>query len=166
MVNQINPNDPYEPIPADNLHDRPRAGVPDRSHGDGIPQADPELAEGRASGSRIAVFALGIAVVLGAVFYGLNSTSSGPAGTSTTASQTALSQPENAPAKPPSPTNNIADSNPAKPATTPGIRDVTPYNNGNNQPGVTTGAAPARAEPPANAPTGSEIDRAKNGTGN
>ena len=35
-------------------------------------QADPELAEGPASGGRVAMFAIAIAVVLGAVFYGLN----------------------------------------------------------------------------------------------
>jgi hypothetical protein len=35
-------------------------------------QADPELAEGPASGGRVAMFALAIALVLGSVFYGLN----------------------------------------------------------------------------------------------
>ena len=35
-------------------------------------QADPELAEGPASGGKIAMFAVAIALVLGAVFYGLN----------------------------------------------------------------------------------------------
>ena len=43
-----------------------------------------------ASGGRIAIFAVGIAVVLGAVFYGLNNTSVEKAGTSPTA-QTAQS---------------------------------------------------------------------------
>ena len=41
-------------------------------------QADPELAEGPASGTKIAMFAVAIAVVLGAVFYGLNNTSVQP----------------------------------------------------------------------------------------
>ena len=44
-------------------------------------QADPELAEGPASGAKVAMFAVAIAVVLGAVFYGLNNTSVNQAGT-------------------------------------------------------------------------------------
>ena len=165
MTNQINPNDPHQPAAADGFGDRPHAKAHD--HAPSVTQVDPQLREGPAGGSRIAVFAIGIAVVLGAVFYGLNGASNGPAGTSTTASQTSTAQPDNAQAKPPSPTNNIADSNPGKPsAASPAVRDVTPYNNGNSQPGVTTGAASARGEPPASAPRGSEIDRAKNGTGN
>ena len=51
-------------------------------------QADPELAEGPASGGKIAVFAIAIAVVLGAVFYGLNNSSINQAGTSSTAQNT------------------------------------------------------------------------------
>ncbi|MGJ5204879.1 hypothetical protein [Bradyrhizobium sp. HKCCYLR20261] len=38
-------------------------------------QPDPELTEGRASTGRMAAYALGIAILLGAVFYGLNSAS-------------------------------------------------------------------------------------------
>ena len=41
-------------------------------------QADPELAEGPASGGKVAMFAIAIAVVLGAVFYGLNNTTRQP----------------------------------------------------------------------------------------
>jgi len=88
-------------------------------------QIDPELAEGPASGGRIAMFAVAIAVILGAVFYGLNNWSINPAGTpSSTAQNTAQ------PSPPPGP---------------PGMRDVTPH--ANTAPGVTTGAAPA--SPPA-----------------
>ena len=47
-------------------------------------QADPELAEGPASGAKVAMFAVAIAVVLGAVFYGLNNTSVNQAGTAPT----------------------------------------------------------------------------------
>ena len=83
-------------------------------------QADPELAEGPASGSRVAMFAVGIALVLGAVFYGLNNTSIHQAGTSTA---------QNAPQVSP-------------PAAPPGMRDVTPR--ANTEPGVTTGAATGR----------------------
>jgi hypothetical protein len=88
-------------------------------------QPDPELAEGPASGGKIAMFAIAIAVVLGAVFYGLNNTTINQAGT-TPPSQTAQTQPAN-------------------PSAPPGMRDVTPKSN--NQPGMTTGAAPARPAP-------------------
>ena len=88
-------------------------------------QPNPELAEGPASGGKIAMFAIAIAVVLGAVFYGLNNTTINQAGT-TPPSQTAQTQPAN-------------------PAAPPGMRDVTPKSN--NQPGMTTGAAPARPAP-------------------
>ena len=76
-------------------------------------QPDPELAEGPASGAKIAMFAVAIAVVLGAVFYGLNNTSVNQATTSP-ASQTAQTQPAN-------------------PAAPPGMRDVTPR--ANSEPG-------------------------------
>ena len=108
-------------------------------------QADPELGEGPASGGKVAAFAIAIAVVLGAVFYGLNNTSMNPAGTGSTAT---------APA-----TQSTAQNNPA-----PAVRDVTPRSN--TEPGMTTGAAPAQpaqpAQPPKNAPTGTEVDRSAN----
>ena len=44
-------------------------------------QPDPELAEGPASGGKIAMFAVAVALVLGAVFYGLNNSSINHAGT-------------------------------------------------------------------------------------
>lgn len=46
-------------------------------------QADPELAEGPASGSRIALFAIALVAILGAVFYGLNSSTTTPEPAST-----------------------------------------------------------------------------------
>jgi hypothetical protein len=96
-------------------------------------QADPELAEGPASGGKVAMFAIAIAVVLGAVFYGLNNTTINQAGT-TPAEKTAQTAPS------------------ANPAAPPGMRDVTPKSN--RESGMTTGAAPARpADPaPANPP--------------
>ena len=90
-------------------------------------QPDPELTEGRASNAKVAMFALAIAVVLGAVFYGLNNSSINQAGT-TPASQTAQTQPANPPAAPP------------------GMRDVTPRPN--TGAGTTTGAAPSQPSPP------------------
>jgi hypothetical protein len=96
-------------------------------------QPDPELAEGPASGAKIAMFAIAIAVVLGAVFYGLNNTSVNQAGT-TPPSQSAQNQP----------------ANPASPSTMP---------KANTEPGTTTGAATNRPTPPQSKPTGQEVDR-------
>jgi hypothetical protein len=75
------------------------------------------------------MFAVAIAVVLGALFYGLNNTTVNQAGTS--------------------PPNQTAQTQPANPAAPPGMRDVTPRSN--NQPGTTTGAATNRPSttPPA-----------------
>jgi hypothetical protein len=137
MAYERNPNDPYRPELADD--ELRRTERLDREL-----QADPELGEGPASGGKVAMFAIAIAVVLGAVFYGLNNSSMNPAGTGSTAT---------APA-----TQNTAQSNP--PAAPPGMRDVTPRSNA--EPGVTTGAAPARPQQPANAPTGAEVDRSAN----
>jgi hypothetical protein len=121
MAYQRNPNDPYRPnvdLADDELQ---------RMRMDSELQADPELGEGPASGGKVAAFAIAIAVVLGAVFYGLNNSSMNLAGTGSTAT---------APA-----TQNTAQTNPAAP---PGMRDVTPR--ANTEPGMTTGAAPARPQ--------------------
>ena len=138
MVYPRNPNDPYRPDMADD--ELRRTERMDREL-----QADPELSEGPATGGKVAMFAIAIALVLGAVFYGLNNTSMNPAGTGTTAT---------APA-----TQSTAQNNPATPS--PAVRDVTPRSN--TEPGMTTGAAPAQpAQPPQNAPTGTEVDRSAN----
>jgi hypothetical protein len=136
MAYERNPNDPYRPTETyrPNLADdelRREARI------DNELQADPELAEGPASGGKVAMFALAIAVVLGAVFYGLNNSSINQAGTSSTAQNTTQTSP---------------------PAAPPGMRDVSPR--ANTQPGTTTGAAPA--QPPASAPTGADINRSGN----
>ena len=93
-------------------------------------QPDSELAEGPASGGRIALLAVAIAIVLGVVFYGLNNTSTHSPGTNT--------------AQTPSANQSTAQTSP--PPVPPGVRDVTPHNN--TQPGVTTGAAPAQPQQP------------------
>jgi hypothetical protein len=137
MANERIPNDPYR---STNDLDRPtRAGDELRSPAqfDNELQPDPELAEGPAGGGRIALFAIAIAVVLGAVFYGLNNTNINQASTA-----------------PPAQTAQTQSTPPAPP---PGTRDVTPH--ANSQPGVTTGAATNRPTPPAAGATGSEIDR-------
>ena len=118
-----NPNDPYRAnLSDDEIRSQARINSLDNEI-----QADPQLAEGPASGAKIAMFAIAIAVVMGALFYGLNNTSVNEAGT-TPSSQTAQTQP-------------------ATPAAPPGMRDVTPKSN--NQPGMTTGAAPPRPAAPS-----------------
>lgn len=136
MVNQPNPNDPYRPgMSDDEIRRQSRLNSLDNEL-----QADPELAEGPASGTRFAMFAIAIAVVLGAVFYGLNNTTVNQAGT-TPPSQTAQ------------------QTQPANPAAPPGMRDVTPRTN--TEPGMTTGAATNRPTPPSPNPSGTEVDRSK-----
>ena len=123
MAYERNPDDPYRSDLADDEYRR-------QARLDNELQPDPELAEGPASGAKVTMFAIAIAVVLGAVFYGLNNTSINQAGTSSTAQNTTQSSP---------------------PAAPPGMRDVTPRANTNQ--GTTTGAAPARPQtPPATAP--------------
>jgi hypothetical protein len=131
MAYERNPNDPYrfpdDPYRGNTADDEyPRAARLDNEL-----QLDPELAEGPASGGRVAIVAVAVAVavVLGAVFYGLNHSTINQAGTSSTAQNTQASPPP----------------------TPPGMRDVTPRPN--SAPGQTTGAAPAQPQSPA-APTG------------
>jgi hypothetical protein len=127
MAIEKNPNDPYD---RDHLRDPIRSDIDRRSPAqlDDDLQVDPELAEGPASTSRIALFALGIALVLGLVFYGLNGSSVNQQNTATT----------------PAPTAAQNSSPPAPPS---GMRDVTPRTN--TQPGTTTGSAPAQNPPAA-----------------
>src|SRR5438552_11033052 len=121
MAYQPNPNDPY------------RAGMIDEeirrqsrlNNLDNDLQVDPELGEGPASGTKIAMLAIAIAVVMGALFYGLNNTSVNQAGTS--------------------PSSQTAQTQPANPAAPPGMRDVTPR--ANSGAGTTTGAASSRPAP-------------------
>ncbi len=135
MAYQRNPNDPYRPVRDDDEF-RNAASL------DNELQPDPELAEGPASSGRIALLAVAIAVVLGAVFYGLNNTS-----INSTARNTAQTAPTN---------QNTAQTSPP-----PGVRDMTPRNN--MAPGVTTGVAPAQPQqPPAAAPTGAELNPSGN----
>ncbi len=94
-------------------------------------QPDPMIEESGPSGTKVAMFAVAIAVVLGALFYGLNNTSVNQAGTE--------------------PSSRTAQTEPAKPSAPTGMRDVTPK--ANTAPGTTTGAAPTRpAQPPTDNP--------------
>jgi hypothetical protein len=132
MAHQPNPNDPYRPPLTDDIGREARL--------DHELQPDAELAEGPASGGRIAMFAVAVAVILGTVFYGLNNAPIHQAGTSATAQNT----PQAAPAAPP------------------GMRDVTPRSNA--QPGMTTGAAPAT--PPTSTSPPSPPATARSGAAN
>src|SRR5450432_358685 len=103
MALERNPNDPYRSNPADDPYRSNLADDETRRAArlDNDLQMDPELAEGPASGTKVAMFAVAVAVVLGAVFYGLNNSSMNPAGTGSTAT---------APA-----TQNTAQTTPAAP---------------------------------------------------
>ncbi|MBR0778397.1 hypothetical protein JQ543_16915 [Bradyrhizobium diazoefficiens] len=121
MADDRFPNDPYRPNLADDEYLR-------AARRDSDLQADPELGEGPASSGKVALFAVAIALVLGAVFYGLNNSTTGNQASNTPATQT-------------------AQQTPANPAAPPGMRDVTPRSN--TAPGVTTGAAPSKPAAPA-----------------
>ena len=140
MAYQPKPNDPYRAgLSEEEIRHQARLNSLDNEL-----QADPTLAEGSPSGAKVAMFAVAIAVVLGALFYGLNNTTVNQAGTT--------------------PPNQTAQTQPANPAAPPGMRDVTPRSN--NQPGTTTGAATNRpaTTPPAstdmNKPTTPPADNA------
>ena len=82
MATENFPNDPRNDPYGVNLTDSEFARA---QRIDNKLQPDPELAEGPASGGKVAMFAIAIAVVLGAVFYGLNNSTINQAGTSSTA---------------------------------------------------------------------------------
>jgi hypothetical protein len=111
-----NRDDPFLPSPSPSIEEMRR-----RDRMEGEFQADPELAEGPASRTRVALYAIAILAVLGALFYGLNAANN--------SSQTASNAPTSA-----------APSNMAKNSPQPPARNVTP--GPNSSPGVTTGQAP------------------------
>lgn len=124
MANERFPGDTRRPGPSEDEFER-------AARSDSELQPDPELQEGRASNAKITLFTIGIALVLGAVFYGLNNSNLHEASTAPPA-QTAQTQP----------------ANPASPAAD------------NKGPGVTTGSAPSRPSAPESAPKGTQVDRA------
>jgi hypothetical protein len=146
MTHNPNPNDPYRaPDDVYRSADEPYRTNPSsdnvrrQARLDNELQPDPELAEGPASGGKVAMFAVAIALVLGAVFYGLNNSTINQAGTATTAQNSTQTSP---------------------PAAPPGMRDVTPRPN--TGPGTTTGAAPAQPQTPSPAAPGSDMSRSGN----
>jgi hypothetical protein len=121
MPIERNPNDPYQ-SGSTQEELRRRATRVDEEF-----QADPNLSEGPATGGRIALFAIAIIAILGAIFYGMNTsttdnsptqtTTTKPSSPSTTGSAPAPSQPSNTPApSQPSNTPAPAPSAPAAPS--------------------------------------------------
>ena len=135
MAIERNPNTPYDPDRLNHpVSPDPYTGeMRSRPPFEEDLQIDPELAEGPASSARIALFAIGIAIVLGAVFYGLNNSSVNQQNAATTTTPT------------PATAQNTNSSPPPAP---PGMRDVTPRGP-NTDPGTTTGSAPANPQAPA-----------------
>ena len=125
MANERFPDDPFRSnLSDDDFHRQARL--------DNELQPDPELAEGPASGAKVAMFAVAIALVLGAIFYGLNNTTINQAGTSSTAQNTSQTSPPAAPRA----------------------------NTGQGM--TTGAAPARPQAPPSSAPTGQEIDRSAN----
>lgn len=123
MASERKPNAPYDP---EHLNDPVRDSIAESpAELDQDLQIDPQLNEGPASSTRITLLTIGIAIVLGAVFYGLNGSSLHQQNAATTLT----------------PTNTQKSASTSPPAAPPGMRDVTPR--GNNAPGTTTGSAPA-----------------------
>lgn len=113
------PNDPNDPLMAQRPADAPMP-VNDPIRGPNRMEED-----GAISGARIALYAVAVLAIVGALFYGMSSA------TNDTATNT------NAPN-----TSSMAE----RPVTAPpAVRDVTPRNN--TEPGTTTGAAPAQPVP-------------------
>lgn len=109
MADERFPNDPYRPVSDEEFTRAARR--------DARLQPDPELEEGSASSWRIAAYAVAIALILAAVFYGLNQSNIHHASTS--------------------PPAQTANQSPAP---------ATPKAN-NTQPGMTTGSANGGAQP-------------------
>jgi hypothetical protein len=111
------PNDPNDPFI------RPLGDTPP-------PMTDPALEPNRyeeesgISGTRIALYAVAVLAIVGALFYGMSAT-------------TTTDRAGNPPA------SNMAAERPATPP--PAVRDVTPRSN--TAPGMTTGSAPAQTPP-------------------
>jgi hypothetical protein len=115
------PNDPYRPgLSDDDINRGPNFNDPLRF--------DPETAGTPGNGAKIGLVAIALALLMGAIFYGVSRTNVNEAGNT--------------------PTERTAQTQPASPTAPPGMRDVTPRRP-NTDPGTTTGAAPNQpAQPP------------------
>jgi hypothetical protein len=113
IPNDLYPNDPYRAPMTDGEYPRTQRF-------DTELQADPELAEGPSSTGRIAAYAVGIAILLGAVFYGLSHSSSPNQASTPPTTRAAQTQPA-APANNNAPgvTTGAATNRPTPPASAP-----------------------------------------------
>jgi hypothetical protein len=116
------PNDPTRPTFSDDDLDR-------QSRFNDPLRFDPETAGASSDGAKIGLVAIALALLMGAVFYGVSHSNVNEA--ANTPSQTAQNQPG------------------ALPQAPPGMRDVTPRRP-NTDPGMTTGAAPSQPQTPPN----------------
>jgi hypothetical protein len=149
MADERIPNDPYRQTIAG---EDPRSEeLSNAARLNNRLQPDLALVEGPASGGRLAMLAVGIVVVLGVVFYGLDSSSINQAGSSKTELTTAQNSTTQK-------QNSTAQNNTQPPAAPPGMRDVTPR--ANTEPGVTTGSAATR--PPPSSPNQSDATQGAN----
>jgi hypothetical protein len=121
MALERNPNDPYRADPGHAELARRRADQIDAEL-----QADPELAEGPASGGRIALFAIALVAILGVIFYGLNSPTTSPGPTPT--AQTTPASPSGTAMAPRAPAGQTTGSSmtPAQPAPPPAANTPAP----------------------------------------
>jgi len=141
MARERNPNDPYYEDPAAN--DLRRSTYEDAAANerrsstrlDQEMQADP-VADNRMSGGRIAAAVAAVVVLIGALYYGMNMSSTSPTSTATQTTPASRDNAQNA---------------------TPAVRDVTP----NRDAGTTTGSAPASPQRPASPPSNSSTNPAR-----
>jgi type IV secretory pathway VirB10-like protein len=138
MAIERNPNDPYRADPTNDELMRRRANQFDEEL-----QADPELAEGPASGGRIALFAIALVAILGVVFYGLNSSNTSP--NSTPTAQTTPASPSGGgmaqTPRPPTGQTTGSSTTPAQPAPPPAANAPAPAAPQNNS---APGGAPSK----------------------
>lgn len=151
MAIQRNPNDPFRGDDTESLRRTDRKI-------DNELQTDPELAEGPAGGSRLALFAIAIIAVLGVVFYGLSS----PTGTWTPTAQTTTPAPianDTAATRPPVGQTTGSAVTPSSPSSTSPNPNATATDNGvqfspppspTPNSGSTSGTAPAGTGPANN----------------
>jgi len=122
MANERIPNDLY---PEDPYRAPITDGEPRPQRFDTQLPPDPELAEGPSSTGKFAAYALGAAILLGAVFYGLNHSSSTDQAGNPPATQSAQTQ-RTAPANTTAPgmTTGAATNRPTPPAAAPTGQDI------------------------------------------
>jgi hypothetical protein len=136
-------NDPYESnVTNDEILRRRTAQL------DNELQPDPELAEGRAGGGRITLFAIAIIAILGVVFYGLNNPSTAP----TSTAQTTTTSPATPPAGQTTGSATSTQTSPP-PASTPPISGQSGDNANSNTTDGSSGSSSTPSMTPAPSPS-------------